>query len=142
MYKETENHRVNCHAFCTGMQSIMLRLTKIKNVKNIGSGGQKQTNKNVATKREKVGGRHYRSLKGVLVLAFFVRLFGFLMSSSETKLYRRQVRRLTYDNFTCWHIRDRAAKLDFSLSRSLFTDIEQQQQQESNPQTLLACSTD
>ena len=67
MYKETENHRVNCDAFCTGMQSIMLRLTKIRNVKNIGSGGQSQTNKNVATKREKVGGRHYRSLNGVLV---------------------------------------------------------------------------
>ena len=142
MYKETENQRVNCDAFCTGMQSIMLRLTKIKNVKNIGSGGQNQTNKNVATKREKAGGRHYRSLKGVLLLAFFVRLFGFLMSSSETKLYRRQVRRLTSDNFTCCHTRNRAEKLDFSLSRSHFTDIDQPPQQESNPQTLVACSTD
>ena len=35
-------------------------------------------------------------------------LFGFLTSSSTTRLYRGRVPRLTSDNFRCFHTRDRA----------------------------------
>ena len=37
-------------------------------------------------------------------------LFGFLTSSSATRLYRGGVSRLTSDNFTCCHTRDRAGR--------------------------------
>ena len=54
----------------------------------------------------------------------FVCLFGFLTSSSSTRLYRGRVPRLTSDNFTCCHTRDRAGDHDFCLSRSHYTDID------------------
>ena len=41
---------------------------------------------------------------------FFVCLVGFLTSSSTTRLYRGRVPRLTSDNFTCCHTRDRAGR--------------------------------
>ena len=37
-------------------------------------------------------------------------MFGFLTSSSATRLYRGRVPRLTSDNFTCCHTRDRAGR--------------------------------
>ena len=37
-------------------------------------------------------------------------LFGFLMSSSATRLYRGRVPRLKSDNFKCCHTRDRAGR--------------------------------
>ena len=40
----------------------------------------------------------------------FVCLFGFLTSSSTTKLYRRRVPRLMSDNFTCCDTWDRAGR--------------------------------
>ena len=40
----------------------------------------------------------------------FVCLFAFLTSSSTTRLYRGRVPRLTSDNFTCCHTRDREMK--------------------------------
>ena len=40
----------------------------------------------------------------------FVCLFGFLPSSSITRLYRGRVPRLTFDNFTCCHTRVRAGR--------------------------------
>ena len=39
---------------------------------------------------------------------FWFGLFGFLTSSSTTRLYRGRVPRLTSHNFTCCHTRDRA----------------------------------
>ena len=40
----------------------------------------------------------------------FVCLVGFLTSSSASRLYRGRVPRLTSDNFTCCHTRDRAGR--------------------------------
>ena len=40
----------------------------------------------------------------------FVWLFGFLTSLSTTRRYRGRVPRLTSDNFTCCHTRDRAGR--------------------------------
>ena len=43
-------------------------------------------------------------------VCLFVCWFDFLMPLSITRLYRGRVPRLTSDNFTCCHIRDRAEK--------------------------------
>ena len=37
-------------------------------------------------------------------------LVGFVTSSSTTRLYRGRVPRLTSDNFTCFHLRDRTGR--------------------------------
>ena len=50
-------------------------------------------------------------------------LFGFLRSSSTTRLYGRQVPRLRSDNFMCCHTRHRDRRdHDFCLSQSHYTD--------------------
>ena len=49
--------------------------------------------------------------KAYKILLKFVSLFGFLTSSSTTRLYRGWVPRLTFDNFTCCHTWDRAGRL-------------------------------
>ena len=45
-----------------------------------------------------------------LLVCLFVWLVGFLTSSLTTRLYRGQVPRLTSDNFTCCHTRDRVGR--------------------------------
>ena len=42
--------------------------------------------------------------------ALFVCMFGFVRSLPPTRLYHRRVSRLTSDNFTCCHTRDRAGR--------------------------------
>ena len=53
------------------------------------------------------GGTHQNLSIAMLLL---VCLVGFLTSSTTTKLYRGRVPRLTSDNFTCCHTRDRARR--------------------------------
>ena len=55
--------------------------------------------------------------------AFFVCLFGFLTSSSTTRLYRGRFPRLTFDNFKCCHTRDKAGRSYLLLSWSHYTDV-------------------
>ena len=50
------------------------------------------------------------STKDTEVACVFVWLVGFLTSSPTTRLYRGRVPRLTTDNFTCCHTRDRAGR--------------------------------
>ena len=51
-----------------------------------------------------------------LFVCLFGWLVGFLTSSSTTRLYRGQVPRLTSDNFTCCHTRDRVGETMTSVS--------------------------
>ena len=49
-------------------------------------------------------------------------LFGFLTSSSTTRLFRGRVSRLTPDNFTCCHTETERGDHDFCLSPSHYTE--------------------
>ena len=63
------------------------------------------------TKVNQDGDLRYVGQKVILPATFCgFGLFGFLTSSSTTRLYPGRVPRLTYDNFTCCHTRDRAGR--------------------------------